>query len=108
MLAGCCGAVEGVRIAARCQALRLAARALEQRLNADTSDYTGPELPCSRGELAARDVFAHARRSVRWNEPPRRWAPRCGRRMQLCGTDRRSGADDVLGDGRHWCPDAQV
>ena len=35
----------------RRQALRLAARALEQRLNADTSDYTGPELPCSRGGL---------------------------------------------------------
>ena len=36
----------------RRQALRLAARALEQRLNADTSDYTGPELACSRGGLA--------------------------------------------------------
>lgn len=36
-------------MAARRQALRLAARALEQRLNADTSDYAGPELPCSCG-----------------------------------------------------------
>jgi Uncharacterised protein family (UPF0236) len=41
-----------VEIAARRQALRLAARALEQRLNADTSDYTGPELPCPCGGLA--------------------------------------------------------
>src|SRR2546429_4365998 len=36
-------------MAARCQALRLAARALEQRLNTDTSDYVGPELPCPCG-----------------------------------------------------------
>ena len=35
--------------AARRQALRLAARALEQRLNADSSDYAGPELPCGCG-----------------------------------------------------------
>src|SRR5206468_3694948 len=38
---------EAVEMAARRQALRLAARALEQRLNADTSDHAGPELPCS-------------------------------------------------------------
>jgi hypothetical protein len=43
---------EAVETAARRQALRLAARALEQRLNADTSDHVGPELPCSCGELA--------------------------------------------------------
>jgi len=41
-----------VELAARRQALRLAARALEQRLNADTSDHAGPELPCSCGEPA--------------------------------------------------------
>src|SRR5712692_3054846 len=41
-----------VEMAARRQALRLAARALEQRLNADTSDHAGPELPCSCGEPA--------------------------------------------------------
>jgi len=40
---------EAVEMAARRQALRLAARALEQRLNADTSDHTGSELPCSCG-----------------------------------------------------------
>jgi len=39
-------------MAARRQALRLAARALEQRLNADTSDHAGRELPCSCGEPA--------------------------------------------------------
>ncbi len=43
---------EAVEIAARRLALRLAARALEQRLNADTSDHAGPELPCSCGEPA--------------------------------------------------------
>ena len=36
---------EAVEMAARRQALRLAARALEQRLNADTSDHVGPEAP---------------------------------------------------------------
>lgn len=39
-------------MAARRQALRLAARALEQKLNADTSDHAGPNLPCSCGEPA--------------------------------------------------------
>ena len=41
-----------MEMAARRQALRLAARALEQRLNADTSDHAGPELPCSCGAPA--------------------------------------------------------
>jgi hypothetical protein len=44
--------LEAVEMAARRQALRLAARALEQRLNADTSDHAGPELPCSCGAPA--------------------------------------------------------
>jgi len=39
-------------MAARRQALRLAARALEQRLNADTSDHAGAELPGCCGEPA--------------------------------------------------------
>jgi hypothetical protein len=39
-------------MAARRQALGLAARALEQRLNADTSDHAGPELPCVCGAPA--------------------------------------------------------
>ena len=43
---------EAVEMAARRQALRLAARALEQRLNADTSDHVGPEAPCSCGGSA--------------------------------------------------------
>ena len=41
-----------MEMAARQQALRLAARALEQRLNADTSDHAGPELACSCGQPA--------------------------------------------------------
>jgi len=43
---------EAVEMAARRQALRLAARALEQRLNADTGDHVGPERPCSCGGSA--------------------------------------------------------
>ncbi len=39
-------------MAARRQALRLAARALEQRLNADTNDYVGPQLACACGHRA--------------------------------------------------------
>lgn len=39
-------------MAARRQALRLAARALEQRLNADTSDYAGGRLDCVCGRSA--------------------------------------------------------
>jgi len=44
--------LEAVEMAARRQVLRLAARALEQRLNADTSDHEGPELPCPCGGSA--------------------------------------------------------
>jgi hypothetical protein len=39
-------------MATRRQALRLAARALEQLLNSDTSDHAGAELPCSCGAPA--------------------------------------------------------
>jgi len=39
-------------MAARRQALRLAAHALEQRLNTDTSDHGGAELPCPCGGSA--------------------------------------------------------
>jgi uncharacterized protein UPF0236 len=39
-------------MAARRQALRLAARALQQRLNADTSDHVGAERPCPCGGSA--------------------------------------------------------
>jgi len=44
--------LEAVEMAARRQVLRLAARALEQRLNADISDHEGPELPCPCGASA--------------------------------------------------------
>jgi hypothetical protein len=43
---------EAVEMAARRQALRLAACALEQRINADTSDHVGQELPCPCGSCA--------------------------------------------------------
>jgi hypothetical protein len=39
-------------MAARGRALRVAACALEQRLNQDTSDHVGPQLPCRCGSLA--------------------------------------------------------
>jgi len=47
-------------MAARRQALRLAARAFEQRLNADRSDYAGPRLACTCGQ-AARYVDRRAK-----------------------------------------------
>src|SRR5215469_6422044 len=43
---------EAVEMAARRQALRLAARALEQRLNSNRSDSAGSELPCPCGGTA--------------------------------------------------------
>jgi hypothetical protein len=43
---------EAVEVAARRQALRVAARAVEQRLNADTADHTGPTAPCACGQPA--------------------------------------------------------
>jgi hypothetical protein len=43
---------EAVEIAARRQVLRVAARAVEARLNADTSDHAGPWLPCGCGQQA--------------------------------------------------------
>ena len=43
---------EAIETAARRQALAVAARAVEQRFNADTSDYSGPRMPCSCGQSA--------------------------------------------------------
>jgi hypothetical protein len=43
---------EALELAARRQALRLAARALERRLNMDTSNHMGPRLPCPCGGSA--------------------------------------------------------
>ncbi|MEO7649235.1 MAG: ISKra4 family transposase [Bryobacteraceae bacterium] len=44
--------LEAIETAARRQALGLAARAIEQRFNADSSDYAGAHLPCPCGDLA--------------------------------------------------------
>ena len=44
--------LEGIEMAARRKAMRVAARAVERRLNADTSDYAGPTAPCACGEAA--------------------------------------------------------
>jgi hypothetical protein len=43
---------EAIETAARRQVLALAARAIEQRLNADTSDHAGPALDCPCGQSA--------------------------------------------------------
>jgi hypothetical protein len=43
----------------RRQALSVAARAVEQRLNADTSDHAGPTWPCPRCSGAARYAGRH-------------------------------------------------
>ncbi len=40
---------EAIETAARRQALHVAARAVEQRINADKSDHVGPALPCACG-----------------------------------------------------------
>jgi hypothetical protein len=51
------GAVEGldleaIETAARRRALGIAARAIEQRLDADRSDHAGASLPCACGQWA--------------------------------------------------------
>ena len=43
---------EAIEMAARRMAMRVAARVVEQRLNADTSDHAGPMLPCACGQSA--------------------------------------------------------
>ncbi|MGH2609303.1 MAG: ISKra4 family transposase [Tepidiformaceae bacterium] len=43
---------EAIETAVRRQAMRVAARAVEQRFNADTSDHVGPTAPCSCGQPA--------------------------------------------------------
>jgi len=49
-------------MAARRQALAVAARAVEQRLNADTSDHVGPTRPCPQCGQPAR--YAGRRRKT--------------------------------------------
>jgi len=44
--------LEAMEMAVRRQALRVAAMVLERHLNADRSDYTGPQRQCSRGGQA--------------------------------------------------------
>ena len=46
--------LEAIEIAVRRQALAAAARAIEQRLNADHSDHRGPTAPCPHCEHPAR------------------------------------------------------
>ncbi|MDP3940129.1 MAG: hypothetical protein Q8R92_18590, partial [Deltaproteobacteria bacterium] len=43
---------EAIETAARRRALQVAARAVERRLNTDTSDHPGPTLPCPCGQAA--------------------------------------------------------
>ena len=43
---------EAIETATRHKVLAIAARAIEQRLNADTSDYSGPEKACACGAMA--------------------------------------------------------
>ena len=43
---------EAIEVHLRSAVLQIAARALEQRLNADTSDNSGPEEPCTCGQTA--------------------------------------------------------
>jgi hypothetical protein len=48
--------LEAVETAARRLALQLAARAVEQRLNADTADHVGPTVPCPHCGQPARYI----------------------------------------------------
>jgi len=41
--------LEALEMAVRCKVMRVAGLAVEQRLNADTSDYISPTLPCACG-----------------------------------------------------------
>jgi len=43
---------EAIEMAVRRKAMAVAARAVERRLNADTSDHAGPMSPCACGQLA--------------------------------------------------------
>lgn len=52
---------EAVEVAARRQALRVAARAIEQRFNADESDHAGAFLPCVACGGPARYAGRHAK-----------------------------------------------
>jgi len=49
---------EAIETAARRKAMRVAARAVERRINADTSDHAGPTAPCPCG-LPARYAGQH-------------------------------------------------
>lgn len=51
---------EAIETAARRQALGIACRAVEQRINADESDHVGPTLPCGCGRRA-RYAGRHAK-----------------------------------------------
>jgi Uncharacterised protein family (UPF0236) len=53
--------LEAIEMAARREALRVAARAVEQRLNADTSDHSGPTAPCPSCGQPARYVDRRAK-----------------------------------------------
>jgi len=44
--------LEAIEVAARRKAMRVAARAVERRINADSSDHAGPTLPCACGQPA--------------------------------------------------------
>ena len=52
---------EAIETAARREALRVAARAVEQRINADPSDHVGPTAPCPRCGQPARYVDRRAK-----------------------------------------------
>jgi hypothetical protein len=73
---------EALEMAARRQSLRLAARALEQRLNTDTSDHVGPQLPCPCGGSAQYHgrhgkTFESALGPLHLPPPPIRAITRC-------------------------------
>jgi hypothetical protein len=87
---------EAIETAARSKALALAARAIEQRFNADTSDRVGPTLPCSCG-LSARYVERRPKTFDSVLGPLRLWRAyfHCGAcNKGFCPRDRALGLED--------------
>ena len=88
--------LEALEMAVRQQALQLAARAVEQRLNADTSDNAAPHLPCRCGgeaRYAGRRSkrFHSALGSLQWQRAYYHWGS-CG--GGFCPRDRSLGLEN--------------